>query len=318
MSNISLKQIILGNKKDLMGLAIILIMCFHGDLGENIKNFRLIYFAKGLCDIGVDIFMLLSGFSLAVSLKHNNNLITFYKKRFFRLLPSYLIVFSIWYAFIIIKDGGGIGLYLYNLFFLNYYIDYELIIWFVPVIFLYYLLIPFYLKLISWCNVLKYLPYIIIIINIYLISNNINPRFTLLRLPIFLIGANMYFTSPNKSNSNLNASLRYFFLLIAAIIGTVCCYYCMFIGEGVRVYKYIAYIPMTIFLVTLYRKAFFSSILCFLGGITFEIYLLHERIQWIFGAIHFKVFPKFPIVIVCIISILVAIFAAYSFNKLIN
>ena len=36
----SLKEVILGNKKDLMGVAIILLMCYHIELGGIIDNIR--------------------------------------------------------------------------------------------------------------------------------------------------------------------------------------------------------------------------------------------------------------------------------------
>ena len=53
----SLKEVILGNKKDLMGVAIILIMCYHIELGGIIENIRPLHFLKELCDVGVDIFI---------------------------------------------------------------------------------------------------------------------------------------------------------------------------------------------------------------------------------------------------------------------
>ena len=75
---------------------------------------------------------------------------------------------------------------------------------------------------------------------------------------------------------------------------------------------------MTIILVSLYRKTPLSGILSFFGLITFEIYLLHERVQWIFGAIQFKLYPQIPNIIVCLISIVISIFAAYYLNKFVR
>ena len=66
-------------RMELMGFAIILIMLFH--LGV---------LPFGEC--GVDVFLFLSGFSMYHSLSRNDNIVKFYRKRLFRILPAYLII----------------------------------------------------------------------------------------------------------------------------------------------------------------------------------------------------------------------------------
>ena len=66
-------------RAELMGISIVLIVLFHCD----ILNFG---------DIGVDCFLFLSGLGLYRSLSKNSNKCSFYRKRFVRLLPAYLIV----------------------------------------------------------------------------------------------------------------------------------------------------------------------------------------------------------------------------------
>ena len=65
-----LQNNILKNKKPLMGLAICLIMWFHSIY--DVQNAALAL-VKNMCDIGVDMFMFLSGFSMAYSFQKNSN-----------------------------------------------------------------------------------------------------------------------------------------------------------------------------------------------------------------------------------------------------
>ena len=68
----------------LRGFSILLVFLYH---------LKIIYFDKGY--LGVDIFLVISGYVITKSyLKNKNNIFIFYKKRFFRIFPP-LIIFSI-------------------------------------------------------------------------------------------------------------------------------------------------------------------------------------------------------------------------------
>lgn len=62
-----------------MGVAILMIMFYHTGIA---------FFG----DIGVELFFLLSGVGLAYSLSKNGNVWHFYRKRFLRIIPTYLVV----------------------------------------------------------------------------------------------------------------------------------------------------------------------------------------------------------------------------------
>ena len=108
-----------------MGLAICLIMWFHSIY--DVQNAALAL-VKNMCDIGVDMFMFLSGFSMAYSFQKNSNVRQFYRKRLIRILPAYFLVFIFVYLYRdMIKGNGDILDVLYDLFFLNFFIDTSLI-----------------------------------------------------------------------------------------------------------------------------------------------------------------------------------------------
>ena len=84
------------HRSELMGVAIIIVMLFHLDFNIDRFPFSLINYPITICgSIGVDIFLLVSGFGLYLSLQQNNDFISYFKKRLIRILPAYYPVISV-------------------------------------------------------------------------------------------------------------------------------------------------------------------------------------------------------------------------------
>lgn len=86
-------------RSELMGFFILWIVWYHLPYMETIEIFKVV---KNNGAIGVDAFVLLSGFGIWFSLSKDSfevkNILNFYKRRFARLIPSYyffLIIFII-------------------------------------------------------------------------------------------------------------------------------------------------------------------------------------------------------------------------------
>lgn len=80
---------VLKNKKSIMGIACIFIIFYHTTFifqGVVMKNI------KELADIGVDMFLIISGMSMYYSLIKAERKALFYKKRFLRIIPIFLMV----------------------------------------------------------------------------------------------------------------------------------------------------------------------------------------------------------------------------------
>lgn len=307
-----LQNNILKNKKPLMGLAICLIMWFHSIY--DVQNAALAL-VKNMCDIGVDMFMFLSGFSMAYSFQKNSNVRQFYRKRLIRILPAYFLVFIFVYLYRdMIKGNGDILDVLYDLFFLNFFIDTSLIIWFIPVILLYYAITPCYIMYMKKFPFIGYLPYfIILVLSICIIFHiHIIKPFLWLRLPIFLIGINLFFVK-DRNVGVINKIAIKFIMLLSILLALSCCYYCINIDVGIWALKFMAYIPLTMAIVYAYKSnALFNYVLGFLGGITLEIYLLHERIQRLTDDYITNQ------TLLCSVSIILAIISAYLVHIFIN
>ena len=82
---ISVKEIISKHRSEIMGIAMVSIMLFHQPFIWS-KYDVFFRFFRFFGHFGVDIFLFLSGFGIAFSLK-KNKLYKFYKKRFDRIVP---------------------------------------------------------------------------------------------------------------------------------------------------------------------------------------------------------------------------------------
>ena len=121
-------------RSELMAWSILWIMMLHFTFTQ-IKPFG---FIAQYGFVGVDIFMLVSGLGLYFSLE-NKKLIDFYKKRIFRIFPTYYLI-GLLYNIILFHDD--ILTYLYRFTTLGYWTGGVFGEWYIPTIVLYYLFSP--------------------------------------------------------------------------------------------------------------------------------------------------------------------------------
>ena len=134
---------IVSYRTELMGLAALWIYIFHEwvPLAPNVPVLGFIEgFIKQIGFFGVDIFFLLSGMGLIFAIE-KHSLATYYKRRFLRVLPPYLIMAVVlmfvqsWTFPQFLKNLLGITFFTENMYAL---------LWFVPAITILYLLFPLY------------------------------------------------------------------------------------------------------------------------------------------------------------------------------
>ena len=131
----------------IMGAAMMWIMWFHSAFGG---GGEILHFIHKIGFYGVDMFLLVSGLGLYFSMRKSKSIGAFYKKRVIRILPAYLIVTICWYAFY--KTEPTFGDKLLSVLGINYFRGSifgrpEYFDWFLPTLFVLYLLTPLYDKL---------------------------------------------------------------------------------------------------------------------------------------------------------------------------
>lgn len=282
-------------RTQLMGISILLIMLFHA------------HFLK--CGyIGVEFFLLISAIGLFFSLSKDQRLIPFYKKRLIRILPAYLIV-AVPYFLYHYRDGFELGNYLFDLAGLCI-LNSELYFWFIGLIILCYLIAPFYFKLMNYKYSI-FVPFIVLVV-CYFLGKQFEPvEIMLNRFAVFFLGFHLAKWVYEKKQINIKY-LGLFCLFIWILV---------FVSEEVhfyvglhRVLFFFLSIPavMGLILVLKVTPPLIHKWLVFLGGITLEIYMVHERIC-------LKVlYMFFSHTIAGIVSFPLAIIAAYLLHKFVS
>ncbi len=179
---------------ELMGLAMIWIMFFHSQI--YVPEFLFpIRFIKVVGYAGVDIFFLLSGFSLAFSLTRNNCLSAYFKRRFVRIVPVFwliLIFFQI--NKVLLGHFSTRDLFLSFSGF-DFLVFGNLDTWFVPAILVCYLIFPIYYSLSNKYGIIKVLiicSVISIFFSLLIVGSPLQHLLIFsVRLPTFFIGASI-------------------------------------------------------------------------------------------------------------------------------
>jgi peptidoglycan/LPS O-acetylase OafA/YrhL len=261
---------------ELRGVAAFLVMLFHFISVSNnfLKNENLIrIFAFG--KYGVQIFFLISGFILTISLvKANYNLKNagkFLVKRFIRIEPPFIISLSIILLMLLIK-GAVQNIKIEELFtlpqvlfHLGYWIPFtnydwlSIVYWTLAIEFQFYFLLAVFFPLLKK-NTLLRMVCLLAISSLFFI-NDLMPGIQLLYwIPIFVSGITLAFIT-----SKPNEKLAYLYVVLAITNLITFIYYPIVISCFVIVTQFFIY----------FGNTFRSQFLYFIGKISYSLYLTH-------------------------------------------
>lgn len=142
-------EIINNYRNELMGIATILVFLDHSKKfewigkGVIIRSLQTLFRQGG---IGVDIFLILSGIGLYMSLSRNDNIKEFYKRRFFRIIPTYLSIALIYYLWEWWYQKESILVFFSKISTISYWINGDGRFWYISYIIIFYLLYPLVYK----------------------------------------------------------------------------------------------------------------------------------------------------------------------------
>ncbi|MCR5565503.1 MAG: acyltransferase [Clostridiales bacterium] len=274
------------NRVCLMGFAILCIMFTHNSIEIGIIWST----AKIIAQIGVDLFLFLSGYGLYNSYMKSPE--GFYKRRFIRIIPTYLLVTILYIAYLKIFTSSSIKEALWNFSLISFFTDGIQLQWFIAIILLLYLLYPVLFRLVNvrlavilTCCV-AWSSSLLICYGPWTLPVNIIRVFSLfiIRIPVFIAGS---YVRSHEHQFGKNDGLN----VLAAVCSIVCIIlvrlYIKDYWPLVRVLFFPATISICNILASLFsvipenRKRFFSI----LGSITLELYLIHEKVLWIMTGI---------------------------------
>jgi len=269
---------------ELMGFAIVLVVLFHISLPRQ----SAFYGWMRMGNIGVDIFLFLSGMGLWFSWSKSQVLRRFYERRLWRIYPAWLVVAALYYVPLFMKDGDGLRLAGQLLVNWGFWERCELTFWYVPATLALYLVAPFYMMLLRRDAAWRWLPVVAIVWCVAI--QWVRPLHESLgyleifwsRIPIFLIGINM--GQVIKEGRPIGNDGKWMSLLVFGATLALCVWLEQHLhGRFPLFIERMVYIPMTVSMLLIlcwlfdYIPQKILQLLCFLGGISLEIYLLHVQ-----------------------------------------
>ena len=272
------------HRSPLMGFAMLIIVMFHV-CGMRHETLWLCLARCG--NVGVDMFLFLSGIGLWFAWSKRPGFRHFYLRRYRRIYPAWLIVAAIYYIPKCIDGKIDIGYTILELLVnWGYWERQELNFWFIPTILAFYAVAPLYMRLIQRHNQYRWLPIafmlLSLLINYWLPLRQCLGYLEIMfsRIPIFLLGINM--GEAVKSNRKIEGSTIWLLLIIFAMS----LFACVNFEDGLRhrfplFIERWAYIPLSVTMMLLLSWLFehtpklFLRSLAFIGTISLELYLIH-------------------------------------------
>ncbi len=246
---------------------------------------------KNFGNIGVDVFLFLSGIGLYFSFSKNNDIKQFYKKRMLRIIPESIIVTII---FNVVWFRSVLD-FILSISFTEIYITGYKRFWFISLMIVLYLAYPFIYKFYENKGVKALVILIITVVAFNLVMELLAESYynkieiVTTRIPIFLIGAFLAKYVKNHKTIPLwsVAVSAVIFLLSTAYIFFYRVSWVKFSLTGCR-YLYIVVSLTLIILISYFDNRlsikWIKRFLIWIGGYSIEIYLIFEIISSEFAA----------------------------------
>ena len=269
---------------ELMGIAMIFIFLFHVALPRSDMFFGL----RRVGNIGVDMFLFLSGVGLWFSWMKHPSLKHFFKRRYLRVYPAWFIISCLYY--IPHFHGGGVRAWvdLVGDITINwdFWLHDELKFWYIPAMMMLYLFAPPYMQLIRRHPVYRWLPVVMILwcILVQYVSpiHNAVGHIEIFwsRVPIFFIGINM--GEAVRRKDKMDGASIWMILIVFAMTLSASIFLEQELHGHFPIYvERMLYIPLTITTILLLNRVFrrtpkwFNTIFKFVGALSLECYLIH-------------------------------------------
>lgn len=186
----------------IFGIATLWIGLFHSTglslapyFGKGFLNSCFV-FGRSMGNVGVDMFLLLSGIGLYFSFSKDPHVGSFWKRRLMRVLPTALLIAAIYFSirYTTGREDSGLLFYLSRLTFLHFFFTGERVFWFISLILLLYLLFPLIYKAIARFGGKGTAVMVVGIVAVNLLLRWLAPslyamwEIALCRIPVFIVG----------------------------------------------------------------------------------------------------------------------------------
>ena len=278
---------------ELMGMAMIFVVLFHVSLPRGDAFFGL----RRIGNIGVDMFLFLSGIGLWFSWMKSQDAKRFLQRRLLRIYPAWLVAACAFYVPDYLHQGGHstsvvdlLGDIIVNW---DFWLHDELTFWYIPATMMLYLFTPAYLRLIIRHPIYRWLP--VVMIMWCILVQYVTPIHQAVghleifwrRVPIYFIGINVGKAVQEKHTMDGAAIWLILLIFMMAFASSV------FLeqerhGQFPLFLERMLYIPLTVTAILLLNRLFrrtpaaFNRAFSFVGAISLEAYLIHDHFVMIY------------------------------------
>lgn len=269
-----------------MGAAMLFVILFHVALDRGDPFYGL----RRCGNVGVDIFLFLSGVGLWFSWVKTPDVLRFYRRRLLRIVPTWIVVATAFY----LPDYLGARRFSHSIVDLigditinwDFWLHDELTFWYVPAIMALYLVAPWYMRLVQSRPVYRWLPLLMVIwcvmvqwvLPIHHAVGHIEIFWS--RVPIFFIGIN--FGEMVRTHRQL-PSEAVWLLLVTFLMTFGTCLYLEQVrhGQFPLFVERMLYIPFTVCTVLVMNRIFrrtpqwVNRSFRLVGALSLEAYLIH-------------------------------------------
>ena len=269
-----------------MGAAMLFVILFHVALDRGDPFYGL----RRCGNVGVDIFLFLSGVGLWFSWVKTPDVLRFYRRRLLRIVPTWIVVATAFY----LSDYLGARRFSHSIVDLigditinwDFWLHDELTFWYVPAIMALYLAAPWYMRLVQSRPVYRWLPLLMVIwcvmvqwvLPIHHAVGHIEIFWS--RVPILYIVNN--FGEMVRTRRQLSSDAVWL-LLVTFLMTFGTCLYLEQVrhGQFPLFVERMLYIPFTVCTVLVMNRIFrrtpqwVNRLFRFVGALSLEAYLIH-------------------------------------------
>ena len=269
-----------------MGFAMMCVVFFHSSFDFHI--IPPLNVLKQWGDIGVDIFLLMSGLGIYHSLSRNSDIPAYIRGRLCRIVPKHLLVCGVWFFFLdVLLYREGIVTFLMDVTSLNFWTNGKLTTWYLSSLLLMQLLTPMFIR--QWrkhpsvgflaipavlltCLGITYTP---------VLDNSLGHLLVFFyRIPAYLLGL---FIGRRicENRSIVSIPILLVWLTLGVSVGI------LIISSGLTpwylrwVLRYAAYLPIALAICCGVVRLPDNKVFRYFGTNSLEIYLLHEKVLWV-------------------------------------
>ncbi|WP_338129581.1 acyltransferase [Ligilactobacillus saerimneri] len=271
-----------------------------------------------LGDVGVEVFLFLSGMGLYFSLTRNSDIKSFYERRFKRILPTFIIVSVTYYYWLnfIYKDTGIWG-FIRGEFFIDFFRIHDKTYWFILLILLMYLVFPYlYIFLLPSKKkrtlrlVLLFIAWLVLIIALWFINGPLfnNVEILLFRIPIFILGlffAPKIMKDEHLTKYELSVLLSIFTLKLIFIRASIL----PIKGRIIAIFWAFPIMFMSVWLCRnfIVKNGTLDKFIKWTGSLSLELYTIHVSLREIFNAYGFSMAIVWHYMIMVVLTYIMAV-----------